>query len=470
MWLLVAPSLLLPTAWPCAIATRVGLTSAATTLLAKMSHYWEEHRSYLRAQANNVEDYREKRKDLANEVAWMKRYQWRFWWKNKANRNQYEQYVYTSHDQLELSSKLYNEIRQLLKKWIDLDIHGRGKLMQLLAEWLARLDYHKKTGQNFLWSNNQEDSEKEYMQLQNAIIWGTLRLWILTSSLRADPFYKRQMELLKKGTGSEYNNQWYLKAKERFWMRKWWKSIWWALKAWSISFLLSYIASSMGNINKIKVDTIENTQSMNSWKIWWHYNLWDIQEHLFVSWDLNPTMNSVINGSTSEITRWTLYSSVDAARCNAEFWANQLAQAQWDLASTLSNPVISWNSNLVQAVNNYVNDATTKISWINWLSVWNRDLNIARAIEAVKEWILEPVISSGNTSISIDPTCLSWENPWTIQTAGWAVWQSFRNMWIANLDYVQKWTDFIPRHVVRAIPIPIPGFSNTFGSPKPKAA
>lgn len=470
MWLLVAPSLLLPPAWPCAIATKVWLTSAVTTFLAKRSHYWEEHRSYLRAQANNVKAYRIKRKKLADEVAWMKRYQWRFWWKDKKNRNQYEQYVYTSHDQLELSSKLYNEIKHYLKKWIDLDIHGKGKLRQLLAEWLARLDYHKETGQNFLWSNNQNKSEKEYMQLQNAIIWWTLRLWILTRHLRGDYFYKRQIDLLKKWTGNDYNTQWYIKAKKRFWRRKWWKSAWWALKAWSISAWLSYIASSITNTNKIKVDTVENTQTMNSWKIWWYYNLWDIQEDLFVSWDVNPAMNSVINSSTSGITRWVLYSSVDAAHCGTEFWANQLTQAQADLTSALSNPIVSWNSNLVNAINNYVNDATTKISWISWLSAWNRDLAIARAIEAAKEWILEPIISSRNSLISIDPTCLSWNNPWTIQTTWGAIGQSFRNMWIANLDYIQKWTDFIPRHIVRAIPIPIPGFGNTFASPKSKVA
>jgi hypothetical protein len=43
--------------------------SAITTLFKKKSHYEREHRSYQRMQATNLTDYRNKRTNLANDVA-----------------------------------------------------------------------------------------------------------------------------------------------------------------------------------------------------------------------------------------------------------------------------------------------------------------------------------------------------------------------------------------------------------------
>jgi hypothetical protein len=39
-----------------------------------------------------------------------------------------------------------------------------------LADGLARLDYHKKSGQNFLGSDNPLRAEEEYRALQNAVM------------------------------------------------------------------------------------------------------------------------------------------------------------------------------------------------------------------------------------------------------------------------------------------------------------
>lgn len=466
---MVAPWLLLAPFGPLAVASWVGGMAAITTLVKKKSHYEKENRSYQRMQATNLSDYRNKRTNIANEVAWMKWYEWRFWWEKKRIRDQYNDYVLTTHDQWELTSDLIAKIKAPLKKWWPLTAGEKDSLGSLLADWLARLDFHKKTWQNFLWSDNTGVAEKEYRQLQNAIIWWTLRLGIDVSDLK-DPgkpykaYYDTTMKTIRDWSGNEYNTQWYEKAMNRFKRRSRKKAWVWALKAWAISFGLSYLASSLASWTKTTTTTNETSNTMYNWQVWWEYNLWDVQEHLFVSWDVNPTMNTVINSSTSEITKWSLYSSVDAARCSAEFWAKQLAQAQIDLASTLCNPIISGNSDLVSAINNYVADATTKIWAIPWLSAWNHDLAIARAIEAAKEWILEPIISSCNTSIKVpDVTCLSWTD-WGISTS--VVSQSYRNMGIMSLDYIQKWAETVVEQTARAIPIPTPGRSNTFWAPK----
>ena len=472
IWLMVAPWLLLAPAGPLAVAAWVGGMSAVTTLLKKKSHYEKEHRSYQRMQATNLRDYRNKRTNLANEVAWMKWYEGRFWWEKKRIRDQYNDYVITTQDQLSPTSTLLANIKTYLTKWTFLTIKEKDELGKLLAEWLARLDYHKETGQNFLWSDDPTLAEKEYKRLQNAIIWWMLRLKITDiKDLRTvDPYvayYDATRNTIENWTWKwkEYNTQWYLKAKNRFNRRSRKKAWVWALRAWAISFWLSYLASSLASWTNTTTTTHETSNTMHHGQEWWEYNLWDVQEHLFVSWDVNPTMNSVINSSTSEITWGTLYSSVDAVRCSAAKWAAELAAANADLATALSNPIVAWNPDLVSAIHNYVADATSKIWWISWLSAWNHDLALARAIEAAKEWILEPIIASGNSSIVVNPTWLLWMDGW-IQSSAGAVGQWFRNMWIMWLDYIQRWTETIVNHTPRAIAIPLPSWSNTFWAPK----
>ena len=468
IWAMMTPALLLAPVWPLAVAGWVGWMSLLTTLFKRPSHYEKEHRSYQRMQATNLEDYRARREELANEVAWMKWYEWRFWWfrkktrEKKMIRDQYRDYVQATQDQLLLSQDLVLRITKRLNNKNSLSWIERTNLVAYVTDWLARLDYHKKTGQNFLWSNNPSVAEKEYRDLQNAVMWWAKRLWLvdvnwnpdmdqIRNNSPYDAYYNNTIDIIENWSWDEYNNQWYLKARKRYKTRRALKTADGALKAWAISFGLSYLASSLASHDKTTiVDTYTN---QHNWKVWWEYNLWDMQEHLFVSWDVNPTMNSVINNSTTEITWGTLYSSVDSVYCSAAKWASELAAANADLATALSNPVVAWNPDLVSAINNYVVDATTKIWAIPWLSAWNHDLALARAIEAAKEWILEPVIASWNTSVVVNPTWLLWTNGW-IQSTWWAVWQTFRNMWVMWLDYVQHWTEKIVEHVTRAIPIP----------------
>ena len=465
LWMMMTPAFLLAPMWPLAVASWVWGMSFLTTLIKKKAHYERENRSYQRMQATNLNDYRNKRAALANEVAGMHWYEGRFWWEKARIRKQYKDYVLTTQDQLSLSPDLLSRIERRLQDSNALNNTEQLNLAADLADGLARLDYHRRTGQNFLWSNNPWNAEREYRALQNAVMWWAKRLGIQVNDLRTsapyDAYYHNTITLIEEWTGNDFDNQWYLRARRRFRTRSNTKAWYWAFKAWAISFGLSYLASSLASGNK--TTTQETTKNVPHGQEWWEYNLWDMQEHLFVKGDLNPTMNSVINNSTSEITWSTLYSSVDSVRCSAAKWAAELAAAKADLAGALSNPVVAWNPDLVSAINNYVTEATTKIWMVPWLSVWNHDLAIARAIEAAKEWILEPIITSWNTAVAINPTCLHWANGW-IQSSTWAVGQAFRNMGILNIDLVQKWTEQVVEQVTRAIPIPV-GL-NTFGTPR----
>ena len=472
---MMTPSLLLAPVWPLAVAGWVGWMSLLTTLFKKPSHYEKEHRSYQRMQATNLEDYRARREELANEVAWMKWYEWRFWWfrkktrEKKMIRDQYRDYVQATQDQLLLSQDLVSRITKRLNSQNSLSWIERTNLAAYVADWLARLDYHKKTGQNFLWSNNPSVAEKEYRDLQNAVMWWAKRLGLVDAKWNPDmdqirknspydAYYTNTIDIIENWSWDEYNNQWYLKARKRYKTRRALKTADGALKAWAISFGLSYLASSLASHNRTR--TIETDTNMHNWQVWWEYNLWDAQEHLFVTWDVNPTMNSVITPDTQSITWATIYSSVDSVPCSARKWALELAKANSDLTATLSSSPFSGNTAWIDAKTNFINEATAKIWAIPWVSEWNRQLALARAIEWRNEWILKPAIAAqaGKPAtaslIWIDPSAIHWIDGWMQATSTGVVWQSFRNMWLVWIDYVQHWTEKVVEHVTRAIPIP----------------
>jgi len=462
--------------WPLATAWIISGVSGVTTFLKKKSHYEKENRSYQRMQATNLTDYRNKRMNLANEVAWMKRHQGRFWWKKKRVREQYRDYVLATQDQLELTSDLIAKIKAPFKKWGPLSPAEKSSLQHLLADWLARLDFHKETGQNFLWSDNPALAEKEYKQLQNAIIWWTLRLNIDLKDLRSkspyNAYYNNTKKIIKDWTGDTYDKQWYDSARKRFKKRSNLKAIDSALFASWLSFGLSYLLSSLASHNKVaQHDTLTNK---SSWNVWWEFNPWDIDESLLIpwswpTWSINPEMSAYINSSTHEITWATLYSSVDAAPCSEAFWLAQETAAMTHLSSTYSTYGISPTSDLAKAVNNYISDATNSIMAIPWLDAWNQHLAIARAVEAVNAWIVQPAGSAWIwNSINIGSTALSRWNWWIQASWVWTVAQWFRNMGIIWLDYVEKWTEQIVEHVNKAIAIPV--WLNTFWSPRSDAS
>ncbi len=466
IWMMMTPAFLLAPMGPLAVASWVWGMSFLTTLVKKKAHYERENRSYQRMQATNLTDYRNRRAALANEVAGMHWYEGRFWGEKARIRRQYKDYILTTQDQLSLSPDLLGRIERRLQDSNALSTAEQINLAADLADGLARLDYHRKTWQNFLWSDNPWIAEAEYRALQNAIMWWVKRLGIQVDDLRStvpyDAYYNNTITLIEQWLWDDFDTQGYLRARRKFRNRSNMKAWVGAFKAWAISFGLSYLASSLASGNK--TTTRETTNNVSHGREWWEYNLWDFQEHQFVTWDVNPTMNGVINGDTTQIAWWQLFSSVDSVPCSVAKWARQLASAQADLSAALSNPTVAWNPDLVNAIHNYVADASSQINALAGVSLWNKHLALARAIEAAKEGVLEPVIASWNTAIAIDPTCLHWANGWIQSTSTGVIGQAFRNMGVMNIDLVQKWTEQVVENVTRAIPIPV--WLNTFGYPK----
>ena len=71
----------------------------------------------------------------------------------------------TTHDKLGSSAQLATDLEKLLSS------NTNTKALETkIGEALARLDYHKKTGQNFLGSENKDVAEKEYQTIYRLVL------------------------------------------------------------------------------------------------------------------------------------------------------------------------------------------------------------------------------------------------------------------------------------------------------------
>lgn len=105
-------------------------------------------------------------------------------------RRQLKYYVKTTHDQLDNSDTLIQDMEKLLTKdTAALTQSEQDTLRIKTIEALARLDYHKETGQNFLGSDQPAKAEEEYQTLQRMVLTSSLMLNTDLNALRTDTNY-----------------------------------------------------------------------------------------------------------------------------------------------------------------------------------------------------------------------------------------------------------------------------------------
>lgn len=117
---MITPAILLAPVGPLAVAVGAGGMAFAKTLLSKHAHYNKEHIGYQRNQANNLLKNTKERNKLMNEISKMNSFKrtmlYYFGMGKKANDvRQFRDYVMTTHDQLENTQQLSNQIEQLLQ-------------------------------------------------------------------------------------------------------------------------------------------------------------------------------------------------------------------------------------------------------------------------------------------------------------------------------------------------------------------
>ncbi|MFA7298701.1 MAG: hypothetical protein WC010_03595 [Candidatus Absconditabacterales bacterium] len=257
---IITPAILLAPLGPLAVAGGVGTMAFVKTFIKKHAHYNKEHVGYQRNQAVNLMENRNEREKLMNEISKMNpatRFMlYHFGFGKKARDvRQFKDYIMTTHDQLKNSKELTNSINDLLTQ-PELDGTKPRQLEDLIGQALARLNFHKKTGQNFLGSENKDEAEKEYQTIYRLVLSGAMRLDKKLDEFETTRTYKREMDLINNGTGNEVNEIGYQKSRKRFKYRQTEKSLVGAAKAGGLAFGLSYLATSLAS-----TDTSSHTVS-----------------------------------------------------------------------------------------------------------------------------------------------------------------------------------------------------------------
>jgi hypothetical protein len=480
----VVPAMFLAPFWPLAVASYVWTSTFAQVFFKKHAHYNKEHRWYQTRQATNLSMNTQERQRLNNVVWWMswlrRNSLYYFWlWKTARDVRQFRDYVQTTQNKLTDTNQINTNIENLMNKSVLLDPE-KTNLQDNLAEWLARLDFHRETvrwwksGQNFLWSNTQATSESEYQKLHRNVLAWAGRLWISLTDLRNDTSYALIKAAIKDGTWT-WNRKWteeigYDIAVDRKQSRQREKAVWWALKAWWIAFGVSYLASALLSWKETKVVTEETLESKN-FGANWNWNPAIHNEPAFVVWDVDVPLHSTLSSNPSwsiawmdvNITAWVDHLTyTDFTRATSEMLKKQ-ADLQLYVTSNFA-----WSNQkiLLDAINNSELSSIQSFAASRWADAWNQALFTTRYIEWIKE-TAEWMVNTWHTTTPL--WSIRFDTIWsTVEASTWGAGNlTARKMWV-TIDYVVKSTQdkLIEETVNYWIWAPVP--LNTFGEKLPR--
>lgn len=447
LWVMITPAILLAPLGPLAVAGWAGGMAFANTLFKKYAHYNKEHIGYQRNQAVNLFENRKEREKLMNEIGKMNpasRFFYYYFWLGKKARDvrQFKDYVLTTHDQLKDSKTLANDINNLLIE-SQLDGTKPRQLEDLVGQALARLNYHKKTGQNFLGSENKDVAEKEYQNIYRLVLTGAMRLDKKLDEFENTRTYKREMEIINGNPKIDTNdNIWYQKARKRFKQQQTKKALVGAVKAWWIAFGLSYLATNLASTKESTTTLSDNTS---------------VKENFVLGGHETSAGNGVYAPSK------TFFDASTTANHNVAFaygWGTDLTQVipghltPAEYATKLADVTKEINAMAINSTTktNLLSELT-KQPWLGVTGQENAVLHNMRCVEGIEQIAkaLNESTNAANIIIAphyapsvLDVTAATYNN------AGERVVQ-----WV--LGYSQ--TMVTPEHI---IPIPIPGYMNTF--------
>ncbi len=457
LWAMITPAILLAPLGPLAVASWAGGMAFTKTLFKKYAHYNKEHIGYQRNQANNLLNNTAERNRLMDEMSKMNpasRFMLYYFGLGKKARDvrQFRDYVMTTHDQLENSNTLGSKIEWLLSK-PQLTPQEQQELEKYISEWLARLDHHKKTGQNFLGSKDKDVSEKEYQNIYRLVLTGAMRLnkdlWDeknpAAGTLRENNYYDNEMDLINNGTGDEVDQIGYQKSRKRFKHRQTEKALLGAVKAWGIAFGLSYLATSLAS-TKESTTTLSDTTS--------------VKENFVLGGHESAGDNGVYTPAK------TFFDASNTAGKNVSYpygWGTDLVKV---IPGHLTHAEYANKvTEVAKEINNMAINSTTKTNLLNeltkqpWLGVtWqeNAVLHNMRCVEWIEQLAKALNDSTNAANIVITPSYAPDVyniGATTYNNAGERVVQ-----WM--LWYSQ--TIITPAHT---IPIPFPTHMNTFKEP-----
>jgi len=451
---MITPAILLAPLGPLAVAWWAGGMAFTKTLFKKYAHYNKEHIGYQRNQATNLLENTKERERLMNLCTNMnpaKRFMLYYFGLGKKARDirQFRDYVMTTHDQLKNSETLGKKIEWLLKK-SQLSTQEQQQLEQYISAWLARLDHHKKTGQNFLGSKNKTVAEKEYQNIYRLVLTWSMRLDQDLSLIRQNNYYDNEMDLINNGTGDEVDQIGYQKSRKRFKYRQTEKALLGAVKAWGVAFGLSYLVTSLAS-SKAKVD-IQHDQT-------------NVGDNFVLGKHELAGDNNVYTQSKD------FFQNPNTAHQTVNFSYG---------GGTDATPVVSWHLTQAEYLTK-VADVQKEIMQMTNISQWTK-INLIHEIQSkpreqvrAEKGFTNDYLQGMRCLEGLEQTATalnaSWTNAWTIlinpiynSSVYDIVGTTYNNAGERIIQGAMDYTTatYTPEHI---IPIPIPGFMNTFKEP-----
>lgn len=451
---MITPAILLAPLGPLAIASWAGGMAFTKTLFKKYAHYNKEHIGYQRNQAVNLLQNTAERERLMNEISKMGGFQrtMRYYFglgKKARDVRQFRDYVMTTHNQLENSNTLNTKMEKLLSK-PQLTTQEQQELEKYISEWLARLDHHKKTGQNFLGSKNKDVAEKEYQNIYRLVLTGSMRLDKDLATIRTNNYYDNEMDLIDNGTGDAVDQIGYQKSRKRFKYRQTEKALLGAVKAWGVAFGLSYLASSLAS-TKAKTDiTTNQTQVSDNFVLGKHElatdnNVYTTSKDFFQN--PNTAHQTVIfnYGWGTDATH-----VIPGHLTNAEYLAKvadtekeilQMTHISTSTKSSLINEIHNKPRETVRAQKGFTND-------------YLHGMRCIEGIEQTAKALNDSGVNASNITLHAAYSGSTYD----------IVGTTYNNAGERIIQWTIEYTNTIgtPENI---IPIPIPGFMNTFKEP-----
>jgi len=358
----------------------------------------------------------------------------------------FRDYMMTTHDQLKNSNTLSSRIEWLLRI-AELTLPEQEELERYISEWLARLDFHKKTWQNFLGSNNKDIAEKEYQNIYRLVLTWSMRLDKDLDILRQNNYYYNEMDLINNGTGNNIDQIGYQKSWKRFKHRQTEKALLGAVKAWWVAFGLSYLATSLAS-NKAAIHNTSDQANVGDNFLLGKHELANDNNVYTQSKDFFGNTNAGHQTINFQYGGWTDATPTISWHLTQSEYLTKVADVQKEILQ-MTHISTTTKANLITEINQKPRELVRAEKWFT-----NDYLQGMRCVEGLQQ-----------TAKALND---SWINAGTITlkaSYNWSVYDivgtTYNNagerVIQGSMEYYAGTTT--PENI---IPIPIPGYMNTF--------
>lgn len=351
------------------------------TLISKFSHYTKEYEWQLKNHAIDTTNYNETYTRLHEKVEEGELQRWHKYLPTKKwqERRHWERYINTTHANILLSKDMVANIRRYTSSANTLEQEQLEQLKMAAGDTLARLDYYRDVGQNFVGTDNYEQAEKDYNELYQAVLAAVDRLDTDLSTFRQDAAYTTSYDILEQQYQQTFKN--FQSKRRKLWRHR-------AIARWLLTGWLTY-ASKLAQAASTKVTTLTDEKEIlsgsNERKLAKHSNTETMSSAPINTWFVEISKPTTIPADSDVwvvIDVWT-----DATRVvNTSKYTAELA----DYQSRISAMTGSLHPDTAAEIQQMIDSTHPSFEFINkawWSDSGNALLAKCRYLRGVEEYL-----------------------------------------------------------------------------------